>query len=570
MRPFATETFSLWIQVCLASAHECFVSSAGIVAARYGQACHSEDVQDGVSLLQHGLPQQQLARLERIEIGHSGYKGDGRLLRGGQEVVLLGGNYVLKAQPYFPDLEVVRQDARHIAHGVKVMKYRHPDKQILPCVRLGALFEGAMPQEGAGIDAGWAAKLEAVVEAFAAEGVYVFLDIHQDALSTTNGGEGLPWWIAAHMQKTARHGEAYIVSPDHPMSPILPEWLSNMLKAALPHAPQVKTAKGEHKDPWHAYAVGNHAGNPAFMNVGNLNMRLNNNDAAWSAGTLNLLQQTHNLAYRFWTSHKSKADRKAIFDPYVSFVRHLCNVWENHTNVVAVELLNEPPMGGFPDEKKFLTMRRELFNFYSAVLKALDEPSGSLPVRAPIAIEDVGGGISEGSPLMNVLALTPLHTDALLQLSTWAQKGQLLLSFHHYKNLITDVNLTTMVSLAKKQAKFLGAGAGVPIFLSEFYSSTAQGMADGLADAAELGVNCATFWHYVNTNYTGTEGWFKYPKAIVDEGEPVDGNGHINTKSWKMYEETVANGTFWGAPITGARGGQMNVLELVPARRLSG
>jgi hypothetical protein len=32
------------------------------------------------------------------------------------------------------------------------------------------------------------------------QGVHVFLDMHQDAFSTTNGGEGIPYWVAADFQ----------------------------------------------------------------------------------------------------------------------------------------------------------------------------------------------------------------------------------------------------------------------------------------------------------------------------------------------------------------------------------
>ena len=42
-----------------------------------------------------------------------------------------------------------------------------------------------------------------VDQAFAEQNVYVFLELHDDAFTTTNGGEGLPWWTGAYMQETA-------------------------------------------------------------------------------------------------------------------------------------------------------------------------------------------------------------------------------------------------------------------------------------------------------------------------------------------------------------------------------
>eukprot|EP00931_Biecheleriopsis_adriatica_P060340 TRINITY_DN36222_c0_g1_i1.p1 TRINITY_DN36222_c0_g1~~TRINITY_DN36222_c0_g1_i1.p1 ORF type:complete len:609 (+),score=100.11 TRINITY_DN36222_c0_g1_i1:62-1888(+) len=537
------------------------------------RACESVAVtsqlpEEGLSLLQKEVAAAQRTKVDgrdteplaRVSINYR--TSGGAFERQGKEVLLLGGNYVLKAQPYYPDADIVRNDARAMAAGARKMKYKHPGKQILPCVRLGALFEGAMPKKGSGIDDQWARRLSAAVQAFASEGVYVFLDIHQDALSTTNGGEGLPWWIAAEMQRTSSKGEGpFIVTPEYPLDLLIPAWLSSLVGHLLPGFPTVKTAP-EDKDPWRAFSAGHGDGNPAYMAVGNINMRLNNHDKAWEEGVVTWSRQVHNLAHRFFQSPYSEIDKRAFFDPYVAFVAHLCRVWEENSNVVAVELFNEPPMGGLPDRSKVAGARRDLFNFYSAVLKALDEMWP--PIQAPVAIEDIGGALPESGLLMDMLSSVPLDMDALVQLSNWAWKGQLVLSFHYYRNVLTEVDFTRLIELAKKRSVQLGAGAGVPIFLSEFFNSTAKGTAEGLAQAAELGCNAATFWQYVNTEYTGTDGWFKYPQAVVAAGDPIDSSGNVNWKAWSLYEETVRNGTFWGAAITGGRGGKSGVLELIP------
>jgi len=503
---------------------------------------------------------QEVAPLDRVTINN---RGHGTFVLGTKEVVLLGGNYVLKAQPYFPDVDVIRMDARAMAVGAKKMKYENPGKRILPCVRLGALFEGAMPEKGKGINSDWAKKLDDAVQAFASEGIYVFLDIHQDALSTTNGGEGMPWWMGAEMQNTTYNNESYIVTPDHPLSLVLPSWLTVMLKAALPDLPipKIRTVPGD-EDPWRAFAVGQDAGNPAHMNVGNLNIRLNNHDQAWQDGTLTFSTQMQNFAHRFFQSPWTKHDREAFFDPFVEFTTHLCRVWENNTNVVAVELFNEPPMGGLPDYKKVVRARRNLFNFYGAVLEALDGISP--PIKTPIALEDIAGGVPGGGTLMDLLAMVPLNGDSMKRISSWAWKGQLAYSFHYYKGPVTEVDFPELAYLAKKHAAALGAGAGVPVFLSEFFSDTKKGTADTLAQAVEEGCNAATFWQYVNTDYTGTDGWFKYSDAITNVGDPIHYDGTIDQKAWRLYQHTVSNGTFWGAAITGGRGGKMGVLELVP------
>jgi len=517
------------------------------------------------------------AALGRVTVGKTGtFELDG------QEVVLLGGNYVVKAAPYFPPLDVVRRDAKAMAEGARAMAYspsasaNGSPRKVLPVVRLGALFEAAMPERGGAteedlateIDQDWATKLEDVVAAFAAEGVYVFLDIHQDAFSTTNGGEGLPWWMAAHMQETATEGESYIVSPEHPMKLFVSETITWLLKEMGLPIPEVITAADEtgadHEDPWRAFSVGSNDGNPQLMNLGNPSIRLNNNDHAWSQGTLLFTMQVQNIAYRFYNSYLDASDRKHLFDPYVAFVLHLCRVWERHPNVVAVELFNEPPAGGLPNLfGKAVNTRHDLFGFYGEVLRVL---GGATPaVRAPIAIEDLFGTLPDANPLLTAVLIDSLPAAAASQLRKWASQGQLVLSFHFYPGFATTVDFPRMVQLAKTEAAKLGDG--VPIWLSEYFDGTAQDVADQLASAAELGCNAATFWQYADINYTNEQGWFKYDPEIAAKGGPFDSlTNKINAAAWPAYEETVRNGTFWGGEITGGSGAQMDVLKLVPSR----
>ena len=127
----------------------------------------------------------------------------------GKEVVFMGGNYVVKAPPYFPPLEVVQKDAKAMAMGAKKMAYTPPPatdgtpRPVIPCVRLGVLMEGAIPTKGLSIDSSYAAQLESVIKTFKDAGVYVFLDMHQDAACTTNGGEGYPYWVTEDFQNRA-------------------------------------------------------------------------------------------------------------------------------------------------------------------------------------------------------------------------------------------------------------------------------------------------------------------------------------------------------------------------------
>ena len=74
------------------------------------------------------------------------------------------------------------------------MAYRPPPaadgspRPVVPCVRLSAMMEAAFPVKSSTMDATFMSTLEQVVKAFQDENVYVFLDIHQDAFATTNGG----------------------------------------------------------------------------------------------------------------------------------------------------------------------------------------------------------------------------------------------------------------------------------------------------------------------------------------------------------------------------------------------
>jgi hypothetical protein len=486
----------------------------------------------------------------------------GTLVRGEQEVKLMGGNWVVKAQPYFPPLEITRARAKAMADGARAMSYRDPGgAEILPCVRLGSLFEGAMPHNStAGIDPQWAADLDATVKAFAAEGVYVFLDIHQDGLSTTNGGEGFPWWVAAKMQETAPH-ESFIVSPEHPLDFSLGDEFERILKDLGIDVPTVKTYPGD-KDPWRAYSVGANDGDPRFMNVGNMNIRLNNNDGAWNEGVLALSKQVQNIAPRWYKAYSSREDKPLFFDPFVKFVKHLCQVWAENSNVVAVELLNEPPPGGLPNFAELALTRRLLFDWYGSVLKELSNAK----VRTPIAIEDVGGCLPGAGKLMELVAVVPLSGWSEDVLAEWAKKSQLILSFHAYKSRLNPLDLGAMVHEAMKEASSR-FGRKVPIWLSEFYTGSSKSSAANLALAAGMGCNAITYWHQADLNFTGTKGWYKYPAVVQALGEPVV-NKQINMKSWVEYEKTVRNGTFFGADITGSGGAKEEVLGLVPAETL--
>lgn len=194
---------------------------------------------------------------------------DGKLMKGDIEVLPLGANYNVKGPPYYPPPEVVAGDAKYFADGAASMKYKPSDgRQVVPVVRLSTYLEGAMPAKLGVFDPAWKSKLEATVQAFADEGVYVFLDIHQDALSASTGGEGLPVWMLDYMQDNIApgcdlfedwcRGMWYTVTPERPLEIVSLLEIKSSMKCV-----QNCTGKGvPAANAWLAYSARGDAGNP--------------------------------------------------------------------------------------------------------------------------------------------------------------------------------------------------------------------------------------------------------------------------------------------------------------------
>ena len=195
------------------------------------------------------------------------------LALGEEEVVVVGGNYVLKHYPWFPSPEDVEEDCALVCANLAKSNFQVQGKRVVPCWRLGCLWSGAMPTPGV-LDPSWVAKLHETVAIFAKHGIYCFLEVHQDAMCSTNGGEGVPHWVAQHFQAHPEYlGASYLVSPSHPLAIALPEWLRPLWSRFL----TIQTAPGD-EDPWHAFSVDDQAPgrDPSLMNIGNPSIRLNN------------------------------------------------------------------------------------------------------------------------------------------------------------------------------------------------------------------------------------------------------------------------------------------------------
>jgi len=287
---------------------------------------------------------------------------------------------------------------------------------------------------------------------------------------------------------------------------------------------------------------------------------MNNNDDGWGVRLI-LTSQVQNLASRIYSSPFSAADKAIFFDPYVKFVEYLCRLWEKYYNVIAVELFNEPPLAGLPNVFSLLWTRRSIHSFYGAVLAALDSAEPS--IMTPIVIDDWQSAVPGASKFASLLALPGITQAAADKLRLWASRNQLIQSVHFYSPPIS-VSFADFITSPNKSASQWGPN--VPIFLSEYWETTAQALADRLALATDLGCSATTYWHAADTSFTQQDGWYKYPEAVTSQGTgvPVTGTGEIDPESWVAYEKTVADGTYFGGFITGAGGGQLNVLELVP------
>ena len=195
------------------------------------------------------------------------------LALGEEEVVVVGGNYVLKHYPWFPSAEDVEEDCALVCANLAKSQFNVQGKRVVPCWRLGCLWSGAMPTPGV-LDPAWVKKLHETVAIFAKHGIYCFLEVHQDAMCSTNGGEGIPHWVAEHFQAHPEYaGASYLVSPSHPLSIALPKWMEPLWSKLV----KIQTAPGD-ENPWHAFSVDDNSPgrDPSLMNIGNPSIRLNN------------------------------------------------------------------------------------------------------------------------------------------------------------------------------------------------------------------------------------------------------------------------------------------------------
>ena len=493
-----------------------------------------------------------------------------------ERTCLVGPNVCVKAPPYLPSLHVTEAHALGLASSMHVHAYSPACPRLAPVVRLCAMLEAALP-DGPDLDVDFVARLNATIGAYKARGVHVILDVHQDAFASSNGGEGLPVWLVAQMQRN--RSESYVTTPARPLA--LAKWASRLEWLFGSHLPLPPAPTTIGDDPWRAYSLGADSGDPRRMNLGNPSMRLNNNDGAWSRGTLLFTKQVHNIADRFYGAPRaSAADRASLFEPYLAHVRMLSSLYDAHANVVAIELLNEPPLGGLDaSPTHILSVRRRLFDWYADVSEALLREGAAVPLAVGDIANSVAGGAVWRRPLFAALSapgVGSISSYATARLRARAAADKLLFAYHFYNGPLTEgASFDDFASYAKRFAAGLRGddGGGVPTFLGE-YIEFADGRNDPPRLAASLaravgilGISAATYWQGGEPSWTGTDGWFKYapslyPHCIEDPGAAECARGHPG--DFAAYQRTIEDNSFWGGAITGSHGAVAPVLGLLP------
>ena len=250
-------------------------------------------------------------------------------------------------------------------------------------------------------------------------------------------------------------------------------------------------------------------------------------------------------------------------------VKLLAGLYERHVNVVAVELLNEPPLGGLDvSAALLLSVRRRLFDFTAQVSRELLAAG----YTAPLAINDIGSSIEGGSRLhrpvfaaLSVPGVGSISSTARQALVERAREDKLIVAYHYYSGLLAgEASFDEFASYARAFSRTFRDGEGVPLYLGEFVDGGGQPwhnqprrLAADLARAVGvLGVSAATYWQGAVTNWTGNDGWFKYPPelyahCIEDPGAPECAE-HPHT--FKEYQRTIDAGSFWAIPCVWGRG----------------
>ena len=370
----------------------------------------------------------------------------------GLPITLAGPNVVVKGPPWLPTVSATAPacadavDDACAAAGTcascttfgaaDVARFRARGWSAL---RLGVIWAGAQPRDEDALDAGFLARLHALLNVTDAAGLAVVLDFHADMTGSLNCGNGVPAWFQA------RAGGALVGAP---LATAFPYSLVPGLDvAALPGF----DACGANASAWAEFA-----GDAAY----NLRSRC---CAAMNSGNPGALGFT-TLAQATIEYMITEGPGRAAF---VRYWRLLAAAVRAHPSAVAAELMNEP-----------MTLRR------TRAFDTWREAGAAIAAEVPdmaVSVADTGEAV-----VLPAWAVDIIGGDELISNETLAwirdPESHVFLAWHWYG---TPASADDAVA----EALALGDSWRVPTLLTEFMDCDAW----RAADAAAIG---HLYWHY--------------------------------------------------------------------------
>ena len=378
----------------------------------------------------------------------------------GAPITLVGPNVVVKGPPYLPTValdapacaDVV--DARCSAAGncsscstfglADVANFRAHGWNAM---RLGVVWAGAQPRDEDALDAGFLARLHALLDVTDAAGLAVVLDNHGDMVGTANCGNGVPAWVQA---------QAAGALVGRPLETAFPYALVPGLQvSALPGY----SACGSNATAWAAFA-----GDPNY-NLLSPCCQAMNSDNPGALGFTTLAQATMDYVV------SAGAGRAA----FVRYWALLAEAVRAHPSAVAAELMNEP-----------MTIRRtRAFDTWREAGQAIN---AAVPDMA-VSVADTGEAVVLPAWVVAIIGGDEGISNETL---AWIRgAGTVFFAWHWYG---APANATD----AAAEALALGAEWGVPTLLTEFGDCAAW------QAAARAGIG-RLYWHYSAYCTTGPD-----------------------------------------------------------------
>ena len=349
-----------------------------------------------------------------------------------QSIVMAGPNVVVKGPPYLPSVS-----GDSYCHDVtdgcapnceSCTTFNEADAAHLKtmgwnAIRLGVVWAGAQPRDEDTLDAGFVARLHAVLNLTDAAGIHVILDNHGDMVGTAGCGNGVPMWV---QQKAA------------------PDLIGKPLKTELPYSliPSLRIDKVSGYDHCggNATAWAQHAGDPNFNLLNECCLAMNGPNPG-GLGYTSINQKT--MAYVM----DAGAGRAA----FVRFWGLLAAEVQGHPSAFAAELMNEP----------MYIFRREMYQTWRAAAEAIH---AQVPDMA-VALADTGEGVVMPSWVSHLPGGASIDIDS--ETEAWIKSdGRLFYAWHWYGEPKSAED-------AVKNAQAISAAWGVPSIATEFMGCSA-------------------------------------------------------------------------------------------------